>query len=231
MLYVIQAGLLESTEQLVKEIMAMEQSQVWTQNDHYLTDSRQKFLDRLLERLYGASLHYDDENRVTGVFNVATSYLAQLGLSREDLMTLVAKKRCTANNRYGDVDADLLDKIAGTLAYFKVASKRVYDYVPMHIKHYLLGRYCEQLEKLPVQLATATPGSSHAAADATEPQHQECMSSSAAMAAVNRVNSVMQLSVTAEELMEEEGSTAELRANLQKQLAQLISVRQILKVF
>jgi hypothetical protein len=48
-----------------------------------------------------------------------------------------------------------LDMIAGALAYFQMASKRVIDGVPMHIRQYLLAQFSQQADKLPARMLGA----------------------------------------------------------------------------
>ncbi|WIA22589.1 hypothetical protein OEZ86_009574 [Tetradesmus obliquus] len=134
----------------------------------------------------------------------------------EELELLLAQKKQKSEGQEG-----LLRMIAGTLAYFKVASKRVIDEVPLHLKHFLLRRYCKELDELLVKRAAAA--STHGVADGTALEE-------AAAAGEDEVGEAPQ-QPTAEQLMAEDASTAELRAHLQRQLKQLQKVRKILESF
>eukprot|EP00775_Hariotina_reticulata_P010753 gene10753-10909_t len=248
LLYTFQTELAHHTELQVRELMAMEGQQIWTQNDHYMQDSKQKLLDQLTERLYN-NIGPQEPQLQQAIVN-SNSSLASLGITVNDLRQLVAKKQQAAQ---GKDDAALLDKIAGTLAYFKLSSKRVYDAVPMHIRHYLLRRYCETLEQLPSKLATSGPALAGAAAEAagaggaTLPEERDAKKQKMTVAAgglspaadgaagdmcfVSDLQQLVQLPGSVEELMEEEGSVIERRTLLQKQQKQLIHVRQILQIF
>jgi hypothetical protein len=221
--------------------MAMEGQQIWTQNDHYMQDSKQKLLDQLTSRLY-SDVGSANENLLLQAIQRSPG-LTTLGISQQDLRQLLANKQQAAQ---GKADAALLDKIAGTLAYFKLSSKRVYDAVPMHIKHYLLRRYCEELEQLPLQL----PANGVSAADDSgfgndcnrlqdkDVKKQQMTVSTAAdpltgdEVTVHPLKHLLtRLPFNVAELMEEEGSVRERRAHLQKQQKQLLNVRHILQVF
>lgn len=119
----------------------------------------------------------------------------------------------------------LLKLLAGTLAYFKVASKRVNDGVPLHLKHFLLARYCKELDELLVKRAAADS----AAVNADCATADGAQANGAAAEAGQALRQQQQ--PTAEQLMSEDASTAELRLQLKQQLEQLHNVRRILERF
>lgn len=67
----------------------------------------------------------------------------------------IIKQRLYGGN---GVDESHLQIVASTLAYFKVASKRIIDSVPMHIAHSLLQGTAKQLQLLPTQLLDPASG-------------------------------------------------------------------------
>ncbi|WIA22588.1 hypothetical protein OEZ86_009573 [Tetradesmus obliquus] len=62
LLYEVLQALKQDTLQRVDHLMAMEREDTWTQNDRYFTDSMQRFLDMLTERMYGDSSDTDNTN-------------------------------------------------------------------------------------------------------------------------------------------------------------------------
>jgi ribosomal protein L12E/L44/L45/RPP1/RPP2 len=107
-----------------------------------------------------------------------------------------------------------------------VASKRVIDGVPMHLKHYLLQRYCRELDELLVKRAAADSAAAGGAVNRADEQ--------AAAAEGDTADEGMQQQQqqpTAEQLMAEDASTADMRAQLKRQLEQLHHVRRILERF
>lgn len=102
----------------------------------------------------------------------------------------------------------------------QVSSKRVVDGVPMHLHHYLLQRFCKQLNDLPAELAAGMTGFGEDAA--TE------AGSGAEEGGVKKGQAVV---LDAAKLMAEGESTAERRAQLNRQLKQLQGVKRILNVF
>jgi hypothetical protein len=48
-----------------------------------------------------------------------------------------------------------LKLVASAMAYYSITSKRIIDVVPLHLKHFLLGRYCSELQRLPGMLIAA----------------------------------------------------------------------------
>ena len=48
-MYKLHEHLLAETAQHIKELMAMEQEQIWTQNDHYIVSSKQCFEELLVK--------------------------------------------------------------------------------------------------------------------------------------------------------------------------------------
>lgn len=95
--------------------MAMEKQQVWTQNDHYLSDSKGRFQTMLLKQLYGDSLGSlaADPSVVNGLNSLNA---LGLGLTAEDIEAMVARKR----QKTMEQDEGLIELIAGALAYYKV---------------------------------------------------------------------------------------------------------------
>jgi hypothetical protein len=124
----------------------------------------------------------------------------------------------------------LLKLVAGTLAYFKVASKCVIDGVPMHLKHFLLQRYCRELDELLVKRAAADSAAA-AAGGGLSGTLADDQAAAAAGGDGTAAGEALQQLPTAEQLMAEDASTAELRAQLQRQLEQLHNVRRILERF
>jgi len=127
LLYGLHERLLAATEQHIRELMAMEKQQTWTQNDHYFVSSKQCFEELLVKQLYGSgkASKPDATAKITAngqtakeCVESALAVLAQAGivLSAEDLDIAVATKKRKA----ADQEGGLLDLIAGTLAYFKV---------------------------------------------------------------------------------------------------------------
>jgi hypothetical protein len=135
----------------------------------------------------------------------------------------------------------LLKLIAGTLAYFKVASKRVIDNVPMHLKHYLLQRYCTELDELLVKRAAADSAAATGGCGVSGVRTDDQAAAAAAAAAGGGGGAdaagegvqqqQQQQQPTAEQLMAEDASTADMRAQLKRQLEQLHHVRRILERF
>lgn len=104
----------------------------------------------------------------------------------------------------------------------QVSSKRVIDGIPMHVRHFLLRRFCKKLAGLPVQLhgqlASGPAGST--ANDATSAGDQDSGSGSTIAGLLD-----------VKQLMAEDQSTAARRAQLQHQRSQLHEVRLILSVY
>ena len=127
-LYEIHAKLLADSEQRVRELMAMERKQIWTQNDHYLSSSKEAFLSWLMRDLYGeGSLSTGSGSKACANgqsakenMQAALAHLTQLGMkvTAEDIDTMVARKR--QKTSFQCDDEGLLELIAGTLAYYKV---------------------------------------------------------------------------------------------------------------
>ena len=100
----------------------------------------------------------------------------------------------------------------------QVSSKRVIDGVPMHLRHYLLRRFCNELKDLPIAMTNGSAASGR------------LPSSSALLNGEDEVGAQVK-GVDAAQLMAEDPATAECRAQLQRQIEQLQSVRKILSVF
>jgi hypothetical protein len=111
-MYELQERLLAATEHQIKQLMAMEQQQTWTQNDHYLVSSKQCFEERLVKQLYGTG----SNARMQSALDCLRTAGIALGLTAEDLEVAMASKKRKAAEQEGG----LLDMIAGTLAYYKV---------------------------------------------------------------------------------------------------------------
>jgi hypothetical protein len=127
----------------------------------------------------------------------------------------------------------LLKLVAGTLAYFKVASKRVIDGVPMHLKHFLLQRYCTELDELLVKRAAADSATGVIGGSGGGGGNLQVVAGTAAgvAGAEGGEGVLLQQQPTAEQLMAEDASTADMRAQLKRQLEQLHNVRRILERF
>jgi hypothetical protein len=129
----------------------------------------------------------------------------------------------------------LLKLVAGTLAYYKVASKRVIDGVPMHLKHFLLQRYCSELDELLVKRAAADSAGSSGNAVLGNGSLGDCAEKAAGTAGAAAgdadAKQQQQQHPTPEQLMAEDASTADMRAQLKQQLEQLHNVRRILERF
>ncbi|KAF6262011.1 P-loop containing nucleoside triphosphate hydrolase protein [Scenedesmus sp. NREL 46B-D3] len=232
LLYEALQQLVEDTRQRLEHLMAMEHEETWTQNDHYYADSMQRFLDMLTKRMYGSSSAAHDTTYQSSI-SQALSYLASAGIaiSKEELELLPAKSKQRSEGQEG-----LLKLVAGTLAYFKVASKRVIDGVPMHLKHFLLQRYCRELDELLVKRAAADSSggvgvSGRADGAVAEKAAAAGTWSGAGGAEYGEGMPQQQQQPTAEQLMAEDASTADLRAQLKRQLEQLHNVRRILERF
>ena len=150
-MYQLHDRLLANTEQHIKELMAVEQEQIWTQNDHYIVSSKQCFEELLVKQMNGSGKASKPDNVVpTGstdwtaksYVDNALAYLLQAGinLSAEDLDIALAKKQQKSSEHEGG----LLDLIAGTLAYYKVGMAHHQDiiagrglYVCIHRSHRL----------------------------------------------------------------------------------------------
>jgi hypothetical protein len=129
----------------------------------------------------------------------------------------------------------LLKLIADMLAYFlgKVAIKCVIDGVPMHLKHFLLQRYCTELDELLVKRAAADSGTGVMGRSEVGGGETEVAAGTAAgvAGAEGGEGVLLQQQPTAEQLMSEDASTADMRAQLKRQLEQLHNVRRILERF
>ena len=126
----------------------------------------------------------------------------------------------------------------------QVSSKRVIDGVPMHLRHYLLQRFCSKLNDLPAQLAAGMVGLEGAAGDdgnGREDSDGEEEGEGGAGTAGGEGSGRQQQKgaggsgskqrLDAARLMAEDESTAERRGQLNRQLKQLQGVKMILNVF
>ena len=104
----------------------------------------------------------------------------------------------------------------------QVSSKRVIDGVPMHLRHYLLRQFCNELEDLPIALTTGTA--------ARVPRPSGSVPLGFTDGDGDEAQGDAGIFIDAAQLMAEDPSTAERRA-LQRQVAQWQSVRKILSVF
>jgi hypothetical protein len=109
------------------------------------------------------------------------------------------------------------------MAYYSITSKRIIDAVPLHLKYFLLGRYCTELEALPGMLI---------AADTEEEANSTTAEAASAVAGSESASCELGHKLrSAVKLMAEDPSTAERRATCTRQLDQLKAVRKILDMF
>ena len=129
LLYEMHERLVAKAGHRVQEFMAMEREQIWTNNSHYLSDSKDRFEDMLLQQLYGSGtaskpdsyFKLSNGNTAKTSVDAALSFLAAAGiqLSAHDLDVALARKQ----QKGAGEDQGLLELIAGTLAYFKVSTQ------------------------------------------------------------------------------------------------------------
>jgi len=127
----------------------------------------------------------------------------------------------------------------------QVSSKRVIDGVPMHLRHYLLQQFVTELSDLPAKLAsgmsalspvdasgrsiTASPGGDNGVAiREAGGKGKEGMGADGTAGSSKQGTAAV---LDAAKLMSEDESTAERRAQLQRQREQLLGVKMILSVF
>jgi hypothetical protein len=104
--------------------------------------------------------------------------------------------------------------------------------VPMHLKHYLLQRYCRELDELLVSKRVAADSAAAAGGSGVSGTPADDQAAAAAAAGGgDTAGEGMQQQPTAEQLMAEDASTADMRAQLKRQLEQLHHVRRILERF
>lgn len=135
--------------------------------DHYYNNATESFLVNIRRRLNGDGGGVATDEYKAAV-NTALAALSSAGIhaSEQDLEQLRTTLKAKSNGGNG-VDESLLQIVASTLAYFKVASKRVIDYVPMHIAYSLLHGTAKQLELLPMQLLASPSAASGDGHDST----------------------------------------------------------------
>jgi hypothetical protein len=203
---------------IVVKLMDMEERQIWTQNDHYYLDAKDKFLKKikrslLTEPAMMEGLQHPDRVQEA----LAALQLVGINLTKEDLLGLKFDKGVTGVAE----DPEAMDRIAATLAYFKIASKRVIDLVPMHIRYYLLDEFYG--EKLLTQLLRLRQG--HPVEDGRAAGEKALAEDGGLdgrdVSATAAVTSI-------EELMQEDWETAELRKTLTNRSKQLHEARRIL---
>ncbi|PNW83655.1 hypothetical protein CHLRE_05g238290v5 [Chlamydomonas reinhardtii] len=121
--------LVAAAEAQLSELLGMEDSDVFTLNDHYLRDTQSTFLARL-KRAYLQPQALDDNSKyqVQNLLNQLAGYGVKF--TSYDAAFLAQPT---------PVD-DELHMAASCLAYFKVAFKRIQDEVPMAIRRTLLRR-------------------------------------------------------------------------------------------
>lgn len=135
-LYELHTQILDDTTARITELMAMERLQVWTQNSHYLSDSKACFLTMLQKQLHGGSINRDEtckDGRPVS-YNIkaglASLNAAGLGLTEDDLEELVARKR----HKVMQEDEGLIELIAGALAYYKVGG---FEWWRVHLPYFV----------------------------------------------------------------------------------------------
>lgn len=115
-----------------------------------------------------------------------------------------------------------------------MSSKRVIDVVPMNLRHYLLKRFCSKLNGLPAQLAAEmlSPQTTDAEdRDSGEEGEASRAKGGSRQQRVGAGNDSGSKRLNPAQLMAEDESTAERRAQLHRQREQLQHVKRILSVF
>lgn len=102
--------------------MEMERTQIVTYNSHYLSCSKDAFMTRLSQQLYGAGSAGGAQGDAWDRVNEAMGKLHEAGLDVDlkDLDAALAHKK----QRAAQHEDGLLDLIAGTLAYYKVGEDK-----------------------------------------------------------------------------------------------------------
>ncbi|KAF8059174.1 mx [Scenedesmus sp. PABB004] len=152
----LQEAELSKTRGVLELLMEVERELTWTQNDHYYHTATSGFLDRMKEGLYAVP----DINLGSEYTSTAVTYLGHIGIqgvTHEHLRKLAALVKMQEAGP--SADENLLHLVAATLAYFKVSTKRVIDYVPMHTTLCLLQSTARRLEELPLRLMQSGDGS------------------------------------------------------------------------
>lgn len=134
---------------------------------------------------------------------------------------------------------DLLDKVAGTLAYFQVSSRRFCDNVPMHIRHHLVQGFSKVVDQLPICVTALSSNDVSAETDsdgeAVPSMPQQIAGIVAAYGELRtsngRAQQRLQLGKSAEALLTELESASELREQLTAMQQQLRKGVQILQAF
>lgn len=190
----------ELTEQQVRALLSMEQTNVWTQ-DHYSFSTAK------------------------------ASFRAMLDAQVTELR---AKNALHINS----TDEDLLDKIAGTLAYFQVSSRRVCDGVPMHIRYHLVQGFSNVLRQLPICVTASSSTDPSTASDSDGEAVQSMPQQIAGIVASGGLQRTsgcgvqrLQLAKSAEELLTELESASQQREQLTAMQQQLRKGVQILQAF
>ncbi|KAG2422243.1 hypothetical protein HXX76_016195 [Chlamydomonas incerta] len=124
--------LVEAAEAQIDELLGMEDTDVFTLNDHYLRDTQSTFLARL-KRAYlrPQALDAHTKAQVTRVQNLL-GQLSSYGINFRSYESAFLAQPTPVD--------DELHMAASCLAYFKVAFKRIQDEVPMAIRKTLLRR-------------------------------------------------------------------------------------------
>lgn len=137
----------DTAEQRVKEQLEMEAvGYPMTLNDHYFRNSKEKMLAGVKEAMSSSSAAADDGGSGTAPDSAkaaqeraALAALAALGMSGLSASDLYGKLGASSS------DDKVYETIATTMAYFKVASKRFVDYVPLCIRLHLLHAFRNKL--------------------------------------------------------------------------------------
>ncbi|EIN04160.1 hypothetical protein PUNSTDRAFT_138885 [Punctularia strigosozonata HHB-11173 SS5] len=154
----------EAAIQVVLSLLKLEHSPLYTQNDYYIEDARQKWLahfhevrkDRHLYTRRAAPARakpgnpYDtddtdeDEDEVVGMRYESSDQSALMALAKRGYEGLKTNdlKRLHPQDDFGNE----LIVMADVRAYFQVAYKRVIDYVPLAIEHALNQAFAESLQ-------------------------------------------------------------------------------------
>ncbi|KAI8475322.1 MAG: P-loop containing nucleoside triphosphate hydrolase protein [Monoraphidium minutum] len=213
----VRSRLVEVYREVVEEMEAQlalfkatERRCTLTLNDHYFTDAREAFNGSLRRRRARARTYYAATSADLDASSCATagaiSALGEIGINgvkRDDLFKLL---------KDDDGAAPLLDAAAATLAYFKVASKRVIDCVPMSLDTHLSAKFAERA-KTALFALVAESAAAGGGAGGGEGAGQQAAPAGAA------------------QLLEEEAQIAERRGRLASQQATLREARRILMAF
>eukprot|EP00798_Chlamydomonas_sp_ICE-L_P007077 gene7077-173_t len=144
----------ESCKNLLIGLVNTEKANTFTMNTHYFVDSKTAFMTRLKEAYLGVYKY-----RQAGMLTKSTYKAVETDYAADETAVLGHIQKlgipCTNLNRLYRSQAtpvdDELSMMAATLAYFKVAFKRVVDEVPLHIMSFLMQSFASR-DNLPAYM-------------------------------------------------------------------------------